>query len=40
LMVRHDRVASDLGGEGRDARALATCFVDEQLMSAAQAGGL
>ncbi len=42
LLVRHDRVASDIGsrGEGPAARSLATGFVQDQLASAVQAGGL
>lgn len=41
-LVRHDRVASDIGskGEGPAARAFATSFLQEQLASAVQAGGL
>jgi hypothetical protein len=42
LSVRHDRVASDIGskGEGSAARAAASSFVQDQLATAVQAGGL
>jgi hypothetical protein len=42
LVLRHDRVASDIGSraEGVSARSLATSFVQDQLTSSAQAGGL
>jgi hypothetical protein len=42
LAVRHDRVASDLGsrGEGPATRNAVSGFVQDQLASAVQSGGL